>query len=397
MAVTALCAAICAVVFWAAEHPRIAPVFRVVPAVVLVYYLPALLAGFGVLPHVNPAWDWMRDYLLPTSLFILMFTVDIPAIVRIGPRAVLMMLFGSAGVILGALLAYVTLAPWLPSDSWKMLAALCGSWIGGGGNFAAVKEAVGAGDDLVGPIIVVDTAVAYTWTGILLLLAAYQRRFDVWNRADARLLEDLDHRLKTVSRKLSRPLSLLDVSATVGLGLAAAVSCRSLGRWLHQHADEWLEQTAPSIASVFGEFTWLVLLITTLGIAASFTPLRRLEHGGASKIGYAALYLFLTSLGAKASLSGILEAPILMLAGVLMISVHILTLVLGARLLKAPLFLVAVGSQANVGGAATAPIVASAYFEALAPVGVMMGLLGYLVGTYAGLLCAFLLGMLAGA
>ncbi|GAB4109122.1 MAG: DUF819 family protein [Acidobacteriota bacterium] len=396
MAVVAVCATVCAAVFWTASHPRAAALFRFVPAVVFIYYLPALLAAADILPRVNPAWDWMRDYLLPLCLFILMFTVDIPSILRIGPRAVAMMLFGSAGVVLGALVSYVVFRPWLPPEAWKAMAALSGSWIGGGGNFAAVKEAVGASDELVGPIIVVDTAVAYTWTGVLLLLAAYQHRFDAWNRADARLLEDLNRRLRQTKEQHTRPPTLLDLLATVGLGLAAAVFCRHLAQLLHREIDPWLERTVPTLASVFGEFTWLVLLITTLGIAASFTPLRRLEDAGASKLGYAALYLFLTSLGAKASLGGILAAPVLMLAGLLWILVHILVLLAGARALRAPLFLAAVGSQANVGGAATAPIVAAAYFEALAPVGVLMALLGYLVGTYGGLACAFLLSLLAG-
>ncbi len=396
MAVVAVSAAVCAGVFWTAARPSLAALFRVVPAVVLLYYVPAILAAAGILPRANPAWDWMRDYLLPLCLFILMFTVDIPSILRIGPRAAAMMLFGSAGVVLGAVVSYLVFRPWLPADAWKAMAALSGSWIGGGGNFAAVKEAVGASDELVGPIIVVDTAVAYTWTGVLLLLAAYQHRFDTWNRADAGLVQDLNRRLRELRDRLSRQPALLDLTATIALGLAAAVFCRHLARLLHQRIDPWLERTAPTLASVFGEFTWLVVLITTLGIAASLTPLRRLEDAGASKLGYAALYLFLTSLGAKASLGGILAAPVLLLVGVVWIAVHILTLLLGARILRAPLFMAAVGSQANIGGAATAPIVAAAYLEALAPVGVLMALLGYLVGTYGGLLCAFLLGLLAG-
>ena len=152
---------------------------------------------------------------------------------------------------------------------------------------------------------------------------------------------------------------------------------------------------APNLASIFSPFTWLVILISTLGIALSFTPLRRIEMAGASKLGYAALYLFLTSIGAKADLAGLLEAPVLLLVGIVWIAFHVAFLLVGARLLRAPFFLVAVGSQANIAGAASAPIVAAAYYEALAPVGLLMGMLGYLVGNYAGLLCAFLLRMAA--
>ncbi|KAA0223567.1 DUF819 family protein [candidate division KSB1 bacterium] len=86
-----------------------------------------------------------------------------------------------------------------------------------------------------------------------------------------------------------------------------------------------------------------------------------------------------------------------MQAGVVWILFHIGFLFLGARLLKAPMFLVAIGSQANIGGAASAPIVAAAYYEAMAPVGVLMGVLGYLLGNYGGLLCALLLRLAAGS
>ena len=145
------------------------------------------------------------------------------------------------------------------------------------------------------------------------------------------------------------------------------------------------------MASIFSPFTWLVILVSTLGIVLSFTPVRRIERAGASKIGYAALYLFLTSIGAKADLRGLLEAPVFLLAGIVWILIHVLFLVIGARLLRAPLFLVAVGSQANIAGAASAPIVAAAYYESMAPVGLLMGVLGYILGNYAGLLCAYLL------
>jgi uncharacterized membrane protein len=395
MAIFSICAAVCAVVFWSAAQPWSARVYRIVPSVVLVYYIPSLLAAAGVLPHQSPVYDWMRDYLLPFSLFVLLFTMDVPTILKIGPKAIAVMLLGTAGVIVGAPIAYLIFQPWLPPETWKALAALSGSWIGGGGNFAAIKESVGASDLLVGPIIVVDTAVGYTWTGVLLFLAAYQHKFDRWNRADSGLIVELDRRLSAIRAETARTLNMLDVTGTVALGFLGAVVCGWAGNYLDATIDPVLRAFSPALGSIFSSFTWLVILITFGGTILSFTPVRRMERGGASKIGYGALYLFLTSLGAKASLAGILETPILLLVGVTWILFHIVILFVGARLLRAPLFLVAMGSQANIGGAATAPIVAAAYYEALAPVGVLMGLLGYLVGTYGGLLCAFLLRLAA--
>jgi uncharacterized membrane protein len=395
MTVLAVCASICAVVFWSARQRWGERVYRVVPSVVLIYFVPALLAAAGVLPPSSPVYDWMRDYLLPFSLFLLMATTDVSAILRIGPKALAMMMVGTLGVVLGGPLAFLLFESWLPVDSWKALAALSGSWIGGGGNFAAIKEAVGASDELIGPIIVVDTGVGYTWTGILLFLAGYQARFDRWNRADSALIRDLDRRMRHFQQTLARPITLFDASATLALGFVGAVAASQAASRLYAVTDPWIEASLPSAAAVFSEFTWMVLLISTVGIGLSLTPVRSLERGGASKLGYAALYLFLTSLGAKASLAGLLAAPVLLLVGAVWILVHIGLLFAGARLLRAPLFLVAVGSQANIGGAVTAPIVAAAYYEGLAPVGVLMGVLGYLLGTYAGLLCAYLLSLAA--
>lgn len=395
MGVFAVCAGVCAVVFWSATQSWGQRVFRIIPSVVLVYYIPTLLSFVGILPTRSVTYDWMRDFLLPACLFILMVTTDVRAILRIGPRAIAMMLVGSLGVIVGGPLVFSIFRSSLPPDSWKALASLSGSWIGGSGNFAAIKEAVGAPDSLIGPIIVVDTAVAYTWTGILLFLVKYQERFDRWNRVGTDLFADLDRRMRKSRETTARPMTLVDVTGTIAVGFIGAVGAAALARLIDRAAGPFLSVHSPSLAPIFSDFTWMVILITSVGILLSLTPLQRIERGGASKIGYAALYLFLTSIGAKANPAGLAAAPILLLVGALWLLVHIAMLFAGARLLRAPLFLVAVGSQANIGGVATAPIVASAYYEGLAPVGVLMAVLGYLVGNYAGLVCAYLLSVLA--
>lgn len=395
MAVFTFCAATCGAIFWISGQSWAKGFFRIVPSIALVYYLPTFASTVGFIPSDSAAYDWMRDYLLPFSLFILMITTDVPAVLRIGPRAIAMMLLGTAGVVVGGPITLWLFSPWLPPDAWKGLAALSGSWIGGGGNFAAIKEAVGAPDSIIGPIIIVDTVVAYTWMGVLLFLANYQTVIDRWNNARVDVLEDLNRRFKAFQETQVRTIQLADVLTVLAIGFGGAVGCQYLSNWIHGATHPGLMEVAPSVASIFSPFTWLVILISTLGIALSFTPLRRIEMAGASKLGYAALYLFLTSIGAKADLAGILEAPVLLLVGIVWLFFHVAFLLVGARLLRAPFFLVAVGSQANIAGAASAPIVAAAYYESMAPVGLLMGMLGYLVGNYAGLLCAFLLRLVA--
>lgn len=395
MAVFTFCAAVCAFVFWSAKQPWAQRFYSIIPSIVLVYYLPTFGSTFGVIPSASPVYDWMRDYLLPFSLFILMVTADIPTILKIGPKAIVMMLFGTLGIVIGGPIAFLIFERWLPPDTWQGLAALSGSWIGGGANFAAIKESVQAPDSIIGPIIIVDTAVGYTWMGVLLFLANYQKIIDRWNGASTAVLEDINRRLQDFQESQLRPISLADTSITIAIGFIGALFCKNLGEWFDGLVRAFLMESAPQLAAILTSFTWMVIFISTLGILLSFTPLRRIETGGASKLGYAGLYLFLTSIGAKADLHGILVAPILLLVGVVWILFHVGLLFLGARLIKAPMFLVAIGSQANVGGAASAPIVAATYYESMAPVGLLMGVMGYLIGNYAALLCAFLLRVVA--
>ena len=373
-------------IFWLSGLPRLQPLFRVTPAVIYVYFLPALSTSLGITPASSPAYDWMIRYLLPVSLLLLMVTVDVRAVVRLGSRALIMMLAGSAGIIIGGPVALALLGRFLPPDTWMGLAALSGSWIGGAPNMVAIKESVGTPDSLMGPIIVVDTVVAYGWMGVLLFLSSFQGKIDAWLRADTDAIDALDGRL-AVTDDERRPMEVRDLAIILGLGFGAAAVCIWVGDKLPLLGD-------PTIIS---HTTWTVVLVTSLGLALSFTPVRCLEQVGASRAGYLALYLMLTAIGAQADLKKVVEVPLYLLVGVIWLGIHIAVLFIVARLVRAPLFFIATGSMANVGGVVSAPIVASVYRRSLAPVGVLMGVSGYLIGIYGALLCAWLLSLVAGA
>ena len=379
-------AALLGVIFWLTGLPRLQPLFRVTPAVIYAYFLPALSTSLGITPIGSETYDWMVRYLLPVSLLLLMVTVDLRAVVRLGGKALVMMLAGSLGIIVGGPVALALLGHFLPADTWMGLAALSGSWIGGAPNMVAIKESVGTPDSLMGPIIVVDTVVAYGWMGVLLFLSSFQGKIDAWLRADTRDIDALDGRLTEVDGE-RRPMEVRDMAIVLGLGLAAAAVCIWVGDKLPQLGD-------PTIVS---HTTWTVVLVTTFGLALSLTPVRRLESVGASRVGYLALYLMLTAIGAQADLKKVVEAPLYLAVGVIWLGIHIMVLFGVARLLRAPLFFVATGSMANIGGVVSAPIVASVYRRSLAPVGVLMGVSGYLIGIYGALLCAWLLSLVAGA
>jgi uncharacterized membrane protein len=378
-------AALLAGIFWLSGLPRLQALFRITPPVLYAYFLPALSTSLGITPRACETYDWMLRYLLPLSLVLLMLTVDLRAVMRLGTRALLMMLAGSVGIILGGPIALALLGAFLPADTWMGLAALSGSWIGGAPNMVAIKESVGTPDSLMGPIIVVDTVVAYGWMGILLFLSSWQVRINRWLRADARDLSALDGRLAAAEAE-RRPSELRHLAITLGLGFGAAGLCVWAG-------DRLPLLGTPTIVS---HTTWTVILVTALGVLLSFTPLRRLEQVGASRMGSLALYLMLTAIGAQADLAKIAEAPLYLVVGMLWLGIHIIVLFAAARLLRAPLFFVATASMANVGGVVSAPVVASVYRPSLAPVGVLLGVSGYLIGIYGALVCAWLLSTVAG-
>jgi uncharacterized membrane protein len=246
----------------------------------------------------------------------------------------------------------------------------------------AIAESVGTPDSAFGPIIVVDTVVGYGWMGVLLVFSGYQAVFDRKTRANTAAIEDTNRRLSEMDRERA-PTTLRDAAVMIGMGMAGAVASVVAGERLPTLGD-------PTIIS---HTTWAVLVVVTGGLLLSFTRLRSYEKVGASGLGYTALYLLLAGIGAQADLRAVLDAPLYLAAGAVWIAIHLAVLLVAARLVRAPLFFVATGSMANIGGAASAPVVAGVYHPAMAPVGLLMAVAGYILGIYGALACAWLLGL----
>jgi uncharacterized membrane protein len=384
MAVFAFLSAVIATVFWLSGLPRLKSLFEVTPPIIYAYFVPTLATTFGIIPAASPTYDWMSRYLLPFALLLLMITIDLRAIVRLGGMAIFMLCAGTLGIVIGGPIVYMIFGGMLPPESWKGLAALSGSWIGGTANMVAIAESVGTPNEILGPIIVVDTVVGYGWMGVLLFFSGWQARFDrrIGARTDA--IEQTNARLAELTARRV-PLETRTMLIIVGLGFACTVASVAAGARM------------PSIGTptIISSTTWAVLIVVTGGLLLSFTPVTRLEEAGASRIGYAALYLLLTAIGAQADLRAVLAAPLFLAAGLVWMAIHVGILLIAARVVRAPLFFFATGSMANVGGAASAPIVAGVYHPAMAPVGLLMAVGGYVLGIYGGLLCAWMLSMLA--
>ncbi|HUE77994.1 MAG TPA: DUF819 family protein [Longimicrobiales bacterium] len=385
MAVFAYLAAVLGLIFWASGLPRMRKFFELTPPVIYAYFIPTISTTLGITPSASPAYDWMVRYLLPVALLLLMITIDLRSVAKLGWMALVMVVVGTLGIVIGGPIAYLLFSAWLPENAWMGFAALSGSWIGGTANMVAIAESVGTPDSLMGPIIVVDTVVGYGWMGVLLFFSAWQQRFDRKIGARTEALEETNQRLAEAERK-RHPVSLPWLAAIVGVGFAGAVLAVALGEAMPPLGD-------PTIIS---QTTWAVLIVVTGGLLLSFTPITRLEEHGASRVGYLALYMLLTAIGARADLAAVLAAPAFLAAGVVWIAIHVGLLLIAARLIRAPLFFVATGSMANIGGAASAPIVAGVYHPAMAPVGLLMAVVGYVLGIYAALGCAWLLAIVGG-
>ncbi len=394
-----------AAIFWCAAHPFFSRFFRVVPALVFCYFVPTLLTTLGLIPDSSPLYSWIKTHVLPASLLLLVLALDLPAILRLGPKAGIMLLAGTAGVIIGGPISLLLTQRWLPDDAWQGMSALAGSWIGGGANFVAIGESAGASDAMLATMVIPDVLVANIWMGVLLYLAGRQRQIDKWTGANAQAIRDLEVRMTEFQQRVNRIPSMADLMLILALGFAGSWLSYKAGILAFAGLDHLAGSTTSQALSwcltemngSIGATTWKFILVTALGVALSFTPMRNLEGAGASKIGSVMIYLLVACIGASADFRKIAEAPEYLLMGFVWMACHISILLAVAWLIKAPIFFVAIGSQANIGGAASAPVVASAYHHSLAPVGALLAVAGYVLGTYAGLVWMYLLKLVAGA
>jgi uncharacterized membrane protein len=382
-ALAAVLASSVALVLRLERLPRLEPFFRRLPAILWIFLLPVLGTTCGLLPSANALYPALARYLLPTSLVLLLLSSDLVAIARLGPRALGAMAAGALGTAAGAVVALFVFGSALGPEGWKGLAALVGTWIGGSANLVAVSTALGLSAEAQGIAILVDTLVGYSWMAVLIALSARQPALDRALGADRGALVDVARRVEERAARERRPTAVVDATTLVALALAISAAALALGGRL------------PTVGAVLSPFAWAILLVTSAGLALSLTPLARLEGAGASSLGYAAFYLLLASVGAQADLKKIVSQPVWIAAGVTVIAVHALVLALAVRLLRVPSFFFGAASQACIGGVASAPVVAQVWQPGLAPVGLLLAVVGNVLGTYAGLATAQLLSALS--
>lgn len=380
------------------EHPFWKKFYKYVPTLLLCYFIPSIFNSLGIFSGESSRLYFVASrYLLPTSLVLLTISIDLPSIIKLGPKALVMFFTGTAGIIIGGPLAIMVVSVFAPDivggagpeAVWRGLTTVAGSWIGGGANQAAMKEIFNVGDDLFSAMIAVDVIVANIWMAFLLYGVGIHKQIDEKLQADTSAISELKEKIEAYRSQIMRIPDLTDTIKLMSVGFGVTA-------FAHFGSDliaPWIAVNAPGLEkfSLTSGFFWLIVISTTIALGLSFTRARELEGIGASRYGSVFLYVLVATIGMKMDLMAVFENPGLFLVGLIWMAIHAILLIGVAKLIKAPFFFMAVGSQANVGGAASAPIVASAFHPSLAPVGVLLAVLGYAVGTYGAWFCGMLM------
>ncbi len=379
--------------------------YKVVPALLMCYLIPAILNSLNIISDETSQLYFIASrYLLPASLVLMTLSIDLKAIYNLGPKALVMFFTGTIGIIIGGPIAILLISIFSPETVggvgpdavWRGLSTLAGSWIGGGANQAAMLEIFEYNPDLYGGMVLVDIVVANLWMAILLMGIGKTDRIDRWLNADNSAITELKHKVTAYAESVTRNPSLADMM----IMLAIAFGAVGLAHWGANGISGFLSSTyevfndsKSALSSFSSSFFWMITIATAVGIILSFTRAKEYEGAGASKIGSVFIYFLVATIGMKMDLTMVFDNPGLIAIGLVWMAIHAGLLILVAKLIKAPYFFLAVGSQANVGGAASAPVVAAAFHPSLATVGVLLAVFGYVVGTYGAILSTILMQM----
>lgn len=388
-------------IFYTSSNPKFTKFYKIVPALLLCYFLPSLLTTSGLVDPKNSQLYFVASrYFLPASLVLLTLSIDLKEVFKLGPKALIMFFTGTVGVILGgpiAILITSTFAPDLvggagPEAVWRGMTTIAGSWIGGGANQAAMYEVFEPSDSLYSIMITVDVIVAEVWMAILLLGVGKSDQLDNYFKADSSAVTSLKNKMQNFSTKIAKVSTFPDFVIILGFALGAT----GLSHLIADFMAPFIENNYPYLAkfSLTSKFFWLIVLATTFGIILSFTKARQYEGAGASKIGSVFIYFLVATIGMKMNVLEIFDNPGLFGVGAIWMAFHVLLLFIVGKIIKAPFFFLAVGSKANIGGAASAPVIAAAFHPSLAPVGVLLAVLGYALGTYGAWICGLLMQMI---
>lgn len=387
-------------IFWASQshYYLFKKTFSIIPPLLLCYFIPSLYTSFGMIDAEESQLYFVASrFLLPASLVLLTLSINLREILKLGPKALIMFFTATIGIVIGGPLSILIVSTFSPETVggqgaeaiWRGMTTVAGSWIGGGANQAAMFEIFKPSEALYSMMITVDVLVAEVWMVVLLLGVGRNKQIDKWFKADSSAVENLKAKMEEFGNRITRVPSFNDLMIILGIGLGAT----GLAHFLADIIAPFIQTNFPELnrLSLTSGFFWLIVLATTFGLILSFTRARNYEGAGASKVGTVFIYILVASIGMKMDVTKIFDNPGLFLVGAIWMAIHIVLLVIVAKIIRAPYFYLAVGSKANIGGAASAPVVAAAFHPSLAPIGVLLAVVGYALGTYGAWICGILM------
>jgi len=366
-----------------AEKKTQAKLFEYLPSIVVVYFVVMLFSTFGLwqkTDSVTLTYKAVKSNLLPAMIFLMLLSADMREIFKLGKKMLLTFFLASVSIALGFIGMFTLFNTYFEEGSWKPFAALSGSWMGGTANMVAIQGALNLPDSAMGYTLLIDSIDYAIWVMILLALVPFAKIFNHWTKADTSVIDEVGERL-ALKEEAKEPVSIASVSLLIGAAIIVSYASQNVALLL-------------PTTSFLTTTTWIVILATLAGILFAMTPLAK--RSGASTLANMMLYLIVALIASRANFAELTEAPLYIFAGFVIITIHVLIMLIFAKLFKLDLFSLGVASLANIGGVASAPILASAYSKALIPIGVLMAMMGYIVGTFAGLMVGKVLEMIAG-
>ncbi|WP_059103031.1 DUF819 family protein [Shouchella shacheensis] len=354
--------------------------FKYVPGVVMIYILGATfntIGLFGESEALGETYSLLRDALLPAMIFLLLFSCDLRKIAKLGPKMIIAFFVGTFSIVIGFALTYLLLQSFYAADTWQGFAALAGSWTGGSANMAAIQGILDVPEGIFGQMLIVDTIDYSIWLMMLFWMVPFAAAFNRWTKADTSAFEEMSARLEEDASAEQKSIDLVQILGLIGGSLLVSAIATSIGEAL------------PEIGDFINPITWTILIVSILGLIVALTPLGK--TAGSMEIGSAMLYIIIALIASRADFSQITEVPIYLLSGLLVLFIHGVVMLLFAKLFKVDLFTMGISSLANVGGMASAPVLAGAFSKNLVPIGVIMALMGSFFGTYAGLFVGWIL------
>jgi uncharacterized membrane protein len=357
-------------------------VFKYLPPVVILYLGTMLLctAGAWNLQATKPTYSFLKNNILYAMVFLMLLRCDIRRVMKLGGRMIGGFFAASISIGIGFIGAHAIMHNVLGPNSWKSLGALCGSWMGGSGNMIAVQAALNVSTADMAYALLIDSVDYSFWVMFLLWAINFAPKFNAWTHANTSALDEVCARLEQVEEEEDKEVSFASILFLLGLGFAASAISQNLGS---------LISTA---APILDKGTWTVLIVTIMGLVIAVTPLAKTP--GSSEMSSVLLYTVIALLASRASFADLKSAPEWILTGFMVLAIHAIVLLILAKIFKLDMFTCGVASLANIGGTASAPILAGSYSNALVPVGILMALMGYVIGTGGGLIVAHIMSMI---